>query len=76
MDSLAKRRVFALVAPTPPNVKPICNKLVFVRKQNENNEILRYKVCLMEKDFSQFPIIDYKETYSPIFMGIWTHGYT
>ena len=38
LDSIAKRSVFGPVAPTPPNVKPIDHKWVFVRKCDENNE--------------------------------------
>ncbi|KAJ9540031.1 hypothetical protein OSB04_026537 [Centaurea solstitialis] len=66
LDSLTKRRVFGPVAPTPPNVKPIGNKWVFVRKRNENNEIVRYKARLVAQGFSQRPGIDYEETYSPV----------
>jgi hypothetical protein len=35
-----------------------------VRKQNEKNEIVKYKVRLMAQGFSQRPGIDYDETYS------------
>ena len=34
------------------------------KKQNENDEIIRYKARLVAQDFSQIPGIDYEETYS------------
>ena len=74
LDSLTKRKVFGLrnarclgpVAPTPPYVKPMGYKWVFVRKRNEKNEIMRYKAHLVAQGFSQRPGIDYEETYSPV----------
>ncbi|KAJ9558226.1 hypothetical protein OSB04_012840 [Centaurea solstitialis] len=74
LDSLTKRRVFGPVAPTPPNVKPIGNKWVFVRKRNENNEIVRYKARLVAQGFSQRLGIDYEETSSPV-MDVITFRY-
>ncbi|KAJ9539547.1 hypothetical protein OSB04_032280 [Centaurea solstitialis] len=74
LDSLTKIRVFGPVAPTPPNVKPIGNKWVFVRKRNENNEIVRYKARLVVQGFSQRPGIDYEETYSSV-MDVITFRY-
>ena len=53
LDSLAKRKVFGSVAPTPPHVKPVGYKWVFVRKRNEKNEIVRYKARLVAQGFSQ-----------------------
>ena len=66
MDSLAKRKVFGLVVPTPNDVKPIGYKWVFVRKGNDKTEISRYKARLVAQGFSQSPWIDYDETYSPV----------
>ena len=43
---------------------PIRYKWVFVRKQNEKNEIIRYKARLVAQGFSQIPGIDYEETYA------------
>ncbi|KAL5703065.1 hypothetical protein ACHQM5_028201 [Ranunculus cassubicifolius] len=74
LDSLAKRKVFGLVAPTPPDIKPVGYKWVFVRKRNEKNEIVRYKARLVAQGFSQRPGIDYKETYSPV-MDVITFRY-
>ena len=66
LDSLIKREVFRPVVRTPKGVKPIGYKWVFIRKRNENNEIVRYKAMLVVQGFSQKPKIDYKKTYSPI----------
>ena len=40
LNGLAKREVFGPVVPTPENVKPVGYRWVFVRKRNENNEIV------------------------------------
>ena len=40
---LAKRKVFGPVLLTPYGIKPVGYKWVFVRKQNENHEVVRYK---------------------------------
>ena len=74
LDSLAKRKVFGPVVPTPPHVKPVGYKWVFVRKRNEKNEIVRYKARLVAQGFSQRPGIDYDETYSPV-MDVITFRY-
>ena len=66
MDSLAKRKVFGPVVPTPNDVKPVGYKWVFVRKRNDKNEIARYKARLVAQGFSQRLEIDYDETYSPV----------
>nr|KYP43092.1 Retrovirus-related Pol polyprotein from transposon TNT 1-94 [Cajanus cajan] len=66
LDSLAKRKVFGPVLRTPKGVKPIGYKWVFVRKQNENGEIVRYKARLVAQGFSERPGIDFGETYSPV----------
>lgn len=44
--------MFGPVAPTLPNVKPISNKWDFVRKRNENKEIVRYKARHIVKALS------------------------
>ena len=65
-----KRDVFGPVVQTPKGVKPVEYKWVFVRKRNENNEIIRYKVRLVAQGFSQRPGIDYEETYSLVIDAI------
>ena len=59
-----------LQVPTPENVKPVRYRWVFVRKRNENNEIVQYKARLVAQGFSQRPDIDYEETYSPVMDAI------
>ena len=66
LNSLMKREVFGPIVQTPKGIKPIGYKWVFIRKRNENNEIMRYKARLVAQGFSQRPGIDYKETYLPV----------
>ena len=65
-----EREVFSSVIPTPRNIFPVGSKWVFVRKRNENNEVVRYKARLAAQGFTQRPDIDYDETYSPVTSGI------
>ena len=69
LRSLIKRGVFTAVIPTPQHVFPVGAKWVFVRKRNENNEVVRYKARLVAQGFTQRPGIDYDETYSPVMSG-------
>ena len=52
LNSLIKREVFRPVVQTLEDVKPVGYKWVFVRKHNENNEIIRYKARLVAQGFS------------------------
>ena len=70
MTSLAKREVFGPVVQTPKDVKPVGYKWVFVRKHNENDEVVKYKAQLVAQGFSHRPDIDYNETYSPAMCAI------
>ena len=70
MHSLKKREVFSSVIPTPRNIFHVGSKLVFVRKRNEKNKVVRYKARLVAQGFTQRPCIDYDETYSPVISGI------
>nr|AAM74357.1 Putative retroelement [Oryza sativa Japonica Group] len=45
-------------------------KWVFVRKRDENNQVVRYKARLVAQGFTQRPGIDFDETYSPVMDGI------
>ncbi|KAL6185395.1 hypothetical protein ACLB2K_041529 [Fragaria x ananassa] len=74
LDSPANRQVFSPVVSCLPNVKPIGHKWVFVRKRNEKHEVMRYKAQLVAQGFSQHPVIDYEETYSPV-MDVITFRY-
>jgi hypothetical protein len=58
--------VFTDVIPTPLRIFPIGFKWVFIRKRNENNDVVRYKVRLVAQGFTQRPSIDFNETYSPV----------
>ena len=70
LNSLTKWEVFGHVVQTPGNIKPVGYKWVFVKKWNENDEIIRYKARLVAQGFSQRLGIDYEETYSPIMDAI------
>jgi len=63
LNSFAKHEVFELVVHAPKGVMLVGYRWVFVRKQNENNGIVRYKEHLVARGFSQRPVIDYEETY-------------
>jgi hypothetical protein len=54
----------------PSKVFPVGFKWVFVQKQNENNEVVRYKARLVAQGFTQRPGIDYNKTYSLVMSGI------
>ena len=56
--------------PTPPKTFPVSFKWVFVRKRNENNEVVRYKARLVVQGFTQRPRIDFNETYSLVMSRI------
>ena len=43
LNSLSKQEAFRLVVQTPKDVKLVGYKWVFVQKNNENNEIIKYK---------------------------------
>ena len=59
--SLYKRKVFSAVMPTPPGILPVGYKWVFIRKRNENNEVVRYKARLVAQCFTQRPSVDFNE---------------
>jgi hypothetical protein len=61
-----KRKVFTEVISTPHRIFPNGFKWLFVRKQNENNEVVRYKARLVAQGFTQRPDVDFNETYSPV----------
>jgi hypothetical protein len=59
-----------LVKYTPPRTYLVGFKWVFIHKQNEDNEVVRYKARLVTQGFTQRPGIDFNETYSPVMNGI------
>ena len=68
--SLYKREVFSEVMLTPKSTFSVGYKWVFVRKRNENNEVVRYKARLVAQGFTQKPGIDYNKIYFPVMNGI------
>ncbi|KAL0396609.1 UNVERIFIED_CONTAM: Copia protein [Sesamum calycinum] len=65
LDSLKARSIWTYNSNSK-SVKPVGYKWVFVRKRNEQNEVVRYKARLVAQGFTQKPGIDYTETYSPV----------
>ena len=57
LDSLTKRKVFTSAIPTPVSIFPVGYKWVFVRKRNENNEMVRYKARLVAQGFTRDPVL-------------------
>ena len=51
LNSFIKREFFGPIVKTPKGVKLIWYKWVFVRKHNENNEIIKCKVRLVAQGF-------------------------
>jgi hypothetical protein len=70
LNSLKKRKVITNVIPTPSRIVHVGFKWVFIRKRNENNEVVRHKVKLVAQGFTQIPSIDFNETYSSVMNGI------
>ena len=62
---VSKMRGFGPVFQTLENIKPVGYKWAFMRKRNENNDIIRYKAWLVQ-GFLQKPVINYEENYSPV----------
>ena len=65
-----KREIFSAVIPTPRDIFPVGYKWVFIRKRNENGEVVRYKARLVAQGFTQRPGVDFNETYSPVMSAI------
>jgi hypothetical protein len=56
--------------PTPLRIFPVGFKWVFIRKRNENNEVVKYKARLAAQGFTQRLDIDFNETCSSVTNGI------
>jgi hypothetical protein len=65
-----RKEVFSSVIPTPPRTFVVGFKWVFIRKRNENNEVVRYKARHAAQWFTQRPDINLNETFSPAMSGI------
>ena len=61
LESLNKRGVFGPIVQTPIDVSPVGYKWVFVRKNNEMDEITRYKARLVAQGFLHKLVISYEE---------------
>ena len=64
-QSLRKHNVFGTLVTTL-TTRLVGHKLIFVRKRNAQEEIVRYKVRLVAQGFTQRPRIDFQFTYSPV----------
>ena len=65
MDGLISRETYHLV-PKKPNMKIITLKWVYVMKQNEKGEIVRYKARLCARGFNLKPGFDFDSSFSPV----------
>ena len=65
--SMQDNKFWELV-PLPEDIKPIRCKWIFEIKQDVNGNVERYKVCLVEKGYTQKEGIDFKETFSLVSM--------
>ncbi|CAM6123657.1 unnamed protein product [Calypogeia fissa] len=74
LDSLISGQVFGPITPAPPGTHLTGYTWTFVKKQNAQGVIVRYKARLIGKGFTHIPGRDYDLTYSPI-MDIITYRY-
>jgi len=51
----------------PPGAKAIGSGWVFKVKHNADGSVEHYKACLVAKEFSQHPGIDYNKVFAPTF---------
>ena len=65
IESMKVNQVWSLV-DLPPGQKAIGNKWIPKIKRNVDGSIDRFKVCLVEKGYTQKEGINYVETFSPI----------
>lgn len=74
LNSLKNQKLFGLIVTIPKGVKPDGYKWIFLRKWNEENEIVKYKSRLVAQKFYERLRIDYEVTYFP-FMDVITFHY-
>ncbi|HEV7738455.1 MAG TPA: reverse transcriptase domain-containing protein, partial [Chlamydiales bacterium] len=68
MDSLKKHNVWTLVprSQVPKGRKIIKSRPCFVRKKDENGKVVRHKVRVVAKGFTQVAGIDFTETFASV----------
>src|SRR5947209_1465293 len=65
LEQLQKMGTWNLVDP-PPDVKPIPNKWVLVKKYDKEGNLQKYKARLVAKGYSQIPGMHYHDTFAPV----------
>nr|GFC66328.1 retrotransposon protein, putative, Ty1-copia subclass [Tanacetum cinerariifolium] len=65
MQSMKDNEVWVLVE-LPPNGKTVGSKWLFKKKTDMDGNVHIYKARLVVKGFTQTPVIDYEETFSPV----------
>jgi hypothetical protein len=65
LENFERNQVWELVEP-PPHCKPTGTKWVWKNKEGEKGQVVRNKMRLVDRGFSQKEGIDYEETFAPI----------
>nr|GEW65287.1 hypothetical protein [Tanacetum cinerariifolium] len=65
MQSMKDNKVWDLVEH-PPNGKTVGSKWLFKKKTDMDGAVHTYKARLVAKGYTQTPMIDYEETFSPV----------
>jgi len=65
LDQLKRMGTWRLIEK-PPDVIPIGNKWVYVKKCNKEGQLIKYKARLVMKGYAQRPGYNYLETHSPV----------
>ncbi|KAL0394354.1 UNVERIFIED_CONTAM: Retrovirus-related Pol polyprotein from transposon TNT 1-94 [Sesamum latifolium] len=67
MDSIGSNHVWTLVDPSK-GVRLVYCKWVYKRKLGVDVEVTTFKARLVAKGYTQRPVVDFEETYSPVAM--------